>query len=198
MEKQILRVDASMRRNGYYSRRLADSLIQQLNQQEQHVVKIRDLADGVAFVNEDWIAANFTAASERTPEQLAQLSDSDLLVSELQNSDVIVIVIVIGLPIYNFGVPAAFKAWIDQVARVQLTFHYTNDGPVGLLENKKAYVIVASGGTQLGSDIDFMSSYVRHVLGFIGIKDVSFIDGSGIGQDEEGVLSSANEIIAAI
>lgn len=194
MGKKILRVDASMRRNGSYSRQLADNLIEQLNNQEQHIVKVRDLADGVPFIDEDWIVANFTDANERTSEQLAQLSDSDLLVSELQNSDVIVI----GLPIYNFGVPAAFKAWIDQVARVQVTFHYSTDGPVGLLENKKAYVIIASGGTQLGSDIDFISSFVRHVLGFIGIKDVSFIDGSGIGQDEKKVLGRANEVIAAM
>ncbi len=194
MVKKILRVDGSMRKTGSYSRQLTDSLITQLNKQEQHTITIRDLADGISFIDESWISANLIDAEQRTPKQLAVLSESDVLITELQNSDVIVI----GLPIYNFNAPAAFKAWIDQIARAQVTFRYSDDGPVGLLENKKAYVIITSGGTQVGSDIDFITHYVQHVLGFIGIKDINFIDSSGIYRDEEKVLNIANKTISAI
>jgi len=191
MTQQLLRIDASMRRNGSYSRKLSDRLIEQLKAQQSLTVKSRDLADGVPFIDEAWIEANFTDISERTAEQRSVLSCSDALVSEVKSADILVI----GLPIYNFGVPAAFKAWIDQVARAKLTFRYSENGPVGLLENKKAYVVLSSGGTQLGSDIDFVSGYVRHVLGFIGITDVTFIDSSGIGRGEDSVISNAHAAI---
>ena len=194
MTQQILRIDASMRKNGSYSRPLSERLITQLKRQTPSEVKVRDLADGIPFINEAWIEANFTDVTTRTAEQRSILSCSDALVSEIKSADTLVI----GLPIYNFGVPAAFKAWIDQVARANLTFKYSEDGPVGLLENKKAYVVVASGGTQVGSDIDFVTDYVRHVLGFIGIKDVTFINGSGVGSGKEEIIKEAQLSIASI
>lgn len=194
MTKHILRVDGSMRKNGSYSRKLVDSLMAQLNKKEQYTTKVRDLSDGVPFINEQWIGANFTAFNERTAAQHAELLQSDALVTELQEADVIVI----GLAIYNFSVPAAFKAWIDQVVRSKVTFRYADNGPEGLLENKKVYVVIASGGTQVGSDIDFFSAHVRHILAFIGIKDVTFIDSSGIRRDEAKVLAHANKAIVAI
>lgn len=131
---------------------------------------------------------------KRTTEQHTELLQSDTLVNELQEADIIVI----GLAIYNFSVPAAFKAWIDQIVRSKVTFRYTENGPEGLLENKKAYVVIASGGTQMDSDIDFFSAYVRHILDFIGIKDVAFIDSSGIGQAQAKVLTQAHKTIEAI
>ena len=196
MSKNILRIDASMRKTGSYSRDLLDKLIKQLNGEKGISVKVitRDLADGISLINEQWIAANFTAIDERTEEQHKSLSTSDTLVDELNNAELIVI----GLPIYNFGVPAAFKAWIDQVVRSKLTFQYADTGPVGLLNNKKAYIIVASGGTKLSTELDFISDYVRHVLGFIGITDITFIDSSSVGLDESKVLAHAYEHIARI
>ena len=199
MSKNILRIDASMRKTGSYSRDLSDELIKQLNGEEDasindSQVTTRDLADGIPLINEQWIAANFTANDERTEDQHKSLITSDTLVEELNNAELIVI----GLPIYNFGVPTAFKAWIDQVVRSKLTFHYTDAGPVGLLNNKKAYIIVASGGTKLGTELEFISDYVRHVLGFIGIKDITFIDSSGVGLNELNVLAHAYEHIARI
>ena len=194
MTKQLLRIDASMRKNGSYSRKLSDRLIDQLHTQQPHTLISRDLAEGVPHINEAWINANYTNVSERSPEQHVALSYSDVLASELEKADVVVI----GLPIYNFGVPAAFKAWIDQVVRAKLTFRYGETGPEGLLKNKMAYIILSSGGTELGSDIDFVSSYIRHVLGFIGINDVTFIDSSGIGKDEEKVLANAHTAIDGI
>ena len=83
--------------------------------------------------------------------------------------------LVIGLPIYNFSVPAAMKAWIDQIARVGVTFNYSENGPVGLMKKKRAIILLASGGTKVGSDIDFASEYMKHILGFIGITDVTII-----------------------
>lgn len=199
MSKNILRIDASMRKTGSYSRDLLDELIKQLNGEKDtkikdHKVTTRDLAEGIPLINEQWIEANFTVADDRTKEQNKSLITSDILVGELNNAELIVI----GLPIYNFGVPAAFKAWIDQVVRAKLTFQYTDTGPIGLLKNKKAYIIVASGGTQLETALDFISDYIRHVLGFIGITDITFIDCSGIGRDEFKVIGHAHEHIARI
>lgn len=194
MTQKILRIDASMRKNGSYSRTLSTKLIAQLKDQASSNVKERDLADGIPIINEAWIEANFTDVAERTAEQRSVLSFSDALIRELTATDTLVI----GLPIYNFNVPAAFKAWIDQVARAKVTFRYGDNGPEGLLENKKAYVIISSGGTQLGSEVDFVSDYIHHVLGFIGIKDVTIIDSSGIGRNEEKVIADAHAIIEGI
>ncbi|MFT7491870.1 MAG: FMN-dependent NADH-azoreductase [Pseudohongiellaceae bacterium] len=191
MSQQILRIDASIRKNGSYSRTLSDRLIGQLKSQTPSTVKVRDLADGIPTINETWIEANSTDIAERTAEQRSVLSCSDALISELKSADTLVI----GLPIYNFNVPTAFKGWIDQVARAKVTFRYGDNGAEGLLENKKTYVIVSSGGTQLTSDIDFVSDYIHHILGFIGIKDVTIIDSSGIGRNEAKVIADAHAVI---
>ena len=81
----------------------------------------------------------------------------------------------IGVPVYNFGIPASLKAWVDLVARARETFRYSENGPVGLLEGKKAYILLASGGTPVGSDVDFASNYLKFILGFLGITDVTVI-----------------------
>jgi len=190
----ILRLDASMRKTSSYSRILTDKLIEQLTSEKNSEVTIRDLADGIPLIDENWIKANFSAVDERTCEQKVCLVASDILVDELYKAELIVI----GLPIYNFGVPAAFKAWIDQVVRSNLTFRYGDNGPIGLVENKKAYIIIASGGTKLGTEIDFISDYLRHILGFIGITDVTFIDSSGLGRDESQTLAHAHKTIERI
>jgi FMN-dependent NADH-azoreductase len=199
MTKTILRLDASMRKTGSYGRVLSDKLIKKLTN-EQHTsdknskVTIRDLAEDILLIDESWIKANFTAVDERTTEQNKCLITSNILVDELNNSDLIVT----GLPVYNFGVLAAFKAWIDQVVRSKLTFRYGDNGPIGLVNNIKAYIIVVSGGTQLGTELDFISNYLRHVLSFIGITDFSFIDSSGLGRDESETLANAHKFIDCI
>ena len=140
----------------------------------------------------EWVAANNTAADERTPEQNAKLSVSDTLISELEAADTLLI----GLPIYNFGVPAALKAWIDQVCRARRTFAYSENGPVGLLEGKRAIVVYVSGGTPIGSDIDFASNYVRHIMGFIGITDVTFVAADKHMMDDTALSRATDEIKA--
>lgn len=193
MNKQLLRVDASMRKTGSQSRELAEQLTAKLKTKESFNIVNRDLTEAIPQINEDWINANFTDPSDRTEQQKASLAFSDLLVSELKQADTIVI----ATPIYNFGVPAAFKAWIDMVARARETFRYSDNGPVGLLKNKRAYVIVTSGGTELGSEIDFVSGWLKHVLGFIGIEQVTFIDSSGLMKSSE-VFSNATDTISQL
>jgi len=166
--KNILRVDASARKAGSSSRALTDAVIARLAPDN---IVTRDLTEVLPFVTEDWVGANFTDEGERTEGQKAELALSDSLVDELIAADTLVI----GTPIYNFAVPAALKAWIDLIARARKTFHYTANGPEGLLSGKKAYVLIASGGTEVGSDIDFASGYLRHILAFVGITDVTVI-----------------------
>ena len=99
--------------------------------------------------------------------------------AELQAADTIVI----GTPIYNFTSPASLKAWMDLVARPRVTFHYTENGPEGLLSGKKAIIAVASGGVPIGSDMDFLTPHLRHFLGFIGITDVEFVTAKDLVQE---------------
>ena len=186
----ILRVDASARRSASSSRALTDALIARLG---STAVVSRDLSEALPFVTENWVHANFTDEAERTDEQKAELELSDRLVAELFAADILVI----GSPVYNFGIPAALKAWIDMVARARKTFRYTERGPQGLLTGKKAYVLMASGGTEIGSEIDFASGYLRHVLGFIGIDDVTIIAADQQMMRGEDALSQALGRIAA-
>ena len=106
--------------------------------------------------------------------------------------------IVIGLPIYNFSVPAAFKAWIDLVARAGLTFSYTENGPKGLLEGKRAILTIASGGVPVGSESDFATNFARHVLGFIGIHDVDVIAADQMAANPDAALENARKAVAEL
>ena len=166
----ILRVDASMRHDGSTTRALTDATVEKLAASGA-TVTTRDLADGVQIIDQEWIGANFTDPEDRTPEQAERLALSDALIGELQAADIVVI----GMPIYNFGVPAALKAWVDQVARARVTFRYTENGPQGLLQGKRAVIVAASGGTGVNSEIDFATPYLRHALGFLGIHDVQVV-----------------------
>jgi len=184
----VLHVDASSRYQGSVSRALSGKFIETLrDEMGEPVTRHRDVAIGLPFVDADWIGANFTPAEQRSEQQQQRLSESDALVAELVAADVIVI----GTPVYNFSIPASLKAWVDLVARAGLTFRYTENGPVGLLKGKKAYVIIATGGTPVGSDIDFASGYLRHLLGFIGIDDVTVIGADRLMQQADTALAGA-------
>jgi FMN-dependent NADH-azoreductase len=192
---RVLRVDSSARREGSISRRLADTLIERLERQERVIdLSVRDLAvQPPGLVDAAWLDASSTPAVARSPAQHAALAESEALVAELMAADVVVI----GVPIHNFGVPATLKAWVDLVARARLTFRYTENGPEGLLRGKRAFLVVASGGTAIGSEIDFATGYLRHVLGFLGIDEVETIAADRVmlrGEDE--VLGAACRQIA--
>lgn len=169
---RVLRIDASARLDGSVTRGLADRLIDGLAARAGNLAVVRrELTEGVPFVGADWVAATFTDPKARSEAQHAALAGSDALVAEAMAADVWVI----ATPIYNFGVPASLKAWVDQIARAGLTFRYTDQGPQGLLENKKVYVLVATGGTEVGGAIDFATPWLRFVLGFLGVSDVEVI-----------------------
>ncbi|KQZ64487.1 NAD(P)H-dependent oxidoreductase [Sphingopyxis sp. OPL5] len=169
----ILRIDASARNSGSTTRQLTDQLVARLVEQGYGAaVTQRDLAlTPPALLTENWVGANFTDDAERNDDQRAALALSDELIAELEAADTIVI----GVPVYNFGIPAALKAWVDLIARARRTFRYTETGPEGLLKGKKAYLVVASGGVPVGSDYDFASRYMLQLLGFVGITDVQII-----------------------
>lgn len=191
MTHTLLRIDASARREGSVSRDLTNRIVSHLSPARTIT---RDLATPLPLIDEAWVTANSTPADQRTSEQRARLALSDALIAELQAADTIVI----GLPLYNFGVPAALKVWIDQVARAGVTFRYTETGPKGLLESKRAIVAFASGGTQAGSEIDFATGYIRHLLGFIGITNVTLISADRLMMDAEASIQAAQDQLAAL
>ncbi len=190
----ILRIDASARTSGSTTRQLTDQLVTRLVEQGYgaHVVR-RDLAlTPPALLTESWVGANFTDETERSDDQKAALASSDELIAELEAADTIVI----GVPVYNFAIPAALKAWVDLIARARRTFRYTETGPEGLLKGKKAYLVVASGGVPVGSDYDFATGYLRHVLGFVGITDVTIIAADQQMMDGEAIARATSAIEA--
>ena len=191
----ILHISSSGRQDGSFSRDLSKELLERLEIANPRATIIeRDIANGVEFVDQTWIESNFTPKEERNSEQQLRLKDSDLLVSELKSADIVVI----STPIYNFSVPGVLKAWIDQICRAGLTFKYESTGPIGLLSNTKAYLVVTSGGTEVRGPVDFATDYLVHVLGFIGIDNVTIVDAGQLMADKDLVISKARETIQQV
>lgn len=142
----------------------------------------RDLAaDPVPHLDGASFQAFITKPEERTAEQQARVDFSDGLIDELKAADVIVV----GLPMYNLGVPSTLKSWIDHVARAGVTFRYTENGPQGLLSDKKVYVLATRGGVYAGTAFDTQTDYVKLFFGFIGITDVEFVYAEGLNMGED-------------
>lgn len=191
----VIEISASGRKDGSVTRQLSADLIGALESRHGSIdLTRRDLSTGVPFVDGAWIEANFTPVESRTAVHRDTLSYSDQLVAELQAADAVVI----GAPVYNFSIPAALKAWIDMIARVGLTFRYTENGPEGLLQGKKAYLVVATGGVQIGSPVDFATPYLRHALAFIGITDVEVIAADKLNSSAVDSMDQAREKIAEL
>jgi FMN-dependent NADH-azoreductase len=170
--QRILRIDSSARYEGSVTRELTGRLVERLSALAPGAEIIeRDLGPGVPVVTEVSVGAYFTPPDQRDPAQHRALAPSDALVEELRSADVLVL----GVPMYNFTVPAALKAYFDLVARVGLTFRYTEQGPVGLLSGKSAYVVVSTAGVEVGSTADYTTDYVRQFLGFLGITEVQVV-----------------------
>ena len=193
MTNTILKINASARIADSASRPLVDRAVAKLSGADTRVIE-RDLSAAVPSVDEQWLNANWTPAEQRTPEQTAALKLSDTLIAELKQADAIVI----GLPMYNFGVPASFKAWVDLIARNGETFTYTDEGAKGLLEGKRAVVVVATGGVPIGSSADHATPFVTTVLGFVGITDVTFIDAATLVANSDTVVPKAQAAIDAL
>jgi len=199
-QNTVLQVNSSSRFEGSISRQVVGLVAEELFARDlKNTLIDRDLTTGVDFISEAWIGANFTPENERSAVQDEVLSFSNELVDEVFAAQHIVI----GAPMYNFAIPAMLKAWFDQIARAKLTFEYTDTGPRGLVEGKKAYVVIASGGVTVGSEYDFSSNYLKQVLGFIGITDVTIIDANQIDlsatpvERSQQISSSLGEVKAA-
>lgn len=186
----VLHINASSRYDGSLTRAVSTQLTQLLANDYEVILQQRDVTSGLPFLNESWINASFTDPAERSAEQKSVLSLSDTLIDEVKTADVIVMAV----PIYNFGVPAALKAWIDLVARARETFQYTEEGAVGLLKDKKVYLVMASGGVPLESEMDFASRYLKFFLQFIGITDVTLVNANQYYEQPD----SSNQLAALI
>jgi len=193
---KILRIDSSIKTQGSISRQLTTDIMARLEAAHPGATVVtRDLgANPLPVTDSDWLVAVNTPADQRSPEQ-AEIADlSDTLIAEIKAADVVVI----GLPIYNFAMPVQLKGWLDQMARAGETFSYTENGPEGLVKGTRAIVAYSSNGTRIGSEIDFASGYLRHMLGFFGITDVQFAASDHYAIDPEDSLKSADSDIATL
>jgi len=197
----ILQVNSSARvfenDQGSHSSRLANELSARLlAEQAGASLTVRDLARTPhPVLDEAALGALFTPAGQRTPEQAARVALDDALIAEIQAADVVVL----GVPMYNFGISAQLKNWIDAIARARVTFQYTEKGPVGLLTGKTVYLVLARGGIYRDTPSDSQVPYLRSVLGFLGMTDLHFIyaEGLAMGPDAEAqALASARAAIA--
>lgn len=184
----ILFINSSARSTGSISRQLTGEFIAQLKAaQPGSTVVERDVAaHPIAHLDEKMLGAFFTPADKRSAEQQDMVKLSEQLIAEVNAADVIVI----GAPMYNFSITSTLKAWIDHVARAGVTFKYTETGPVGLIEGKKVYVFTSRGGVYSEGPakvMDFHETYLRAVLGFIGMTDVTFVHSEGLGMGEAAV-----------
>jgi len=186
--KTVLHLNSSIFGDGGQSSRLAKEFISQLPDAR---VVTRDLAARpLPHLDAERFGAFLSKPETRIPAQQAVLNESDALVAELKAADTIVL----GLPMYNFGVPSQLKAYFDHVARAGVTFKYTEKGAVGLLTGKKAYVFAARGGLYQGTPRDTQTAYVREFLGFLGIMDVQFVYAEGLAISE---VSKTQSLAAA-
>ncbi len=187
-KKHLLRLDASASGDDSNSRKLGDVLARQIEGlYPESEIRQRDLNQGLSFIDADWITANFSASDERDESQNQRLALSDQLIAELQWADHIVLT----TPMYNFGIPATLKTWIDLICRAGITFRYAADGPEGLLKNKRIDIIITTGGAPLGSPVDFVSGYLKQIFTFIGIEDVNIIGADQMNIDAEASYARA-------
>ena len=184
---KILRVDSSAKTENSESRRLTDRIINGLKTNGKSLdVTVRDLNYSLPQVNTAWIEANNTPSDDQTDEHKKTLALSDTLVAEIEAADTLII----GVALYNFSITASLKLWIDLVCRARKTFAYVDGSPKGLMTGKKAIICFASGGTPFESNIDFASGYLRHILGFIGITDVTFISADKHFRDDQSLFNA--------
>ncbi|HEX7649396.1 MAG TPA: FMN-dependent NADH-azoreductase [Noviherbaspirillum sp.] len=194
--KTLLQLNSSLFAANGQSSQLSDRFVaawQDANPDAQVVV--RDLAKNpVPHLDGERFGAFLSKPEDRTAQQQTVVDFSDALIEELRNADTVVL----GLPMYNFGIPSQLKAYFDHIARAGVTFRYTENGPVGLLTGKKVYVIATRGGKYAGTPRDSQTAYVRDFLAFIGITDVEFVyaEGLNMGADsKDAALANADTVI---
>ena len=195
----ILQINSSARTVGSHSSRLASDIVQRLQASHPEATHtLRDLGHAPhPALDEATLQALFTPAEQRSAAHTARIAQDDALIAELQAADIVVL----GVPMYNFGVPAALKNWIDAIARTGVTFKYTEKGPVGLVQGKKVYVALTRGGLYRDTPADTQVPYLKTVLSFLGMSDIQFVyaEGLSMGPDaEKKALASAEAQIADV
>lgn len=187
----ILHITSSIRGDDSVSTGLGNRLVEKLAGKNDANVVTRDLAkNDLPFIDAERHAANLAPYADRSEAQHGLAKIADELIDELEAADTIVF----SVPVYNFTIPATLKAWADLVARAGRTFRYTQNGPEGLLTDKTVYITAASGGTAIGSDIDFMSPWLKFFLGFLGMTDVRIVAADGImGEGGEEKIAEAQQ-----
>jgi FMN-dependent NADH-azoreductase len=196
----LLQINASINNGNGESSRLANQFVAAFHKKHPKATNVvRDVAaaDPVPHLNAERFGAFITKPEDRSAAQQAVVAYSDTLINELKQADVIVL----GLPMYNFGVPSQLKAYFDHIARIGVTFEYTEKGPVGKLAGKKVYVFAARGGVYEGTPMDTQTSYVRDFLRFLGMSDVEFIYAEGLNmgpQSKQTALAKAEAEITRL
>ena len=196
--KNILAIHSSLFEENSVSSLLTNELIADLRAEgEEFELVERDFrSESIPHLDGKWLQALSTDEAERDSDQQAKVKFSDSLIEELMEADTILI----GLPMYNFSVPSMLKAWIDHIARAGETFKYTETGSVGLLTNKRVFLLTAMGGIHEPGKTDFLRPYMKQALSFVGLEDVEFItaDGFNMGPEKRGQgLSNARDQIRA-
>jgi FMN-dependent NADH-azoreductase len=193
----LLQINASINTGNGQSSQLANQFVAAFRKRDPEAkIVVRDVAaaESVPHLNAERFGAFIATPAQRSAAQHAVVAYSDVLIDELKQADVIVI----GLPMYNFGVPSQLKAYFDHIARAGVTFKYSEKGPVGLLTGKKVYVFAARGGLYAGTPMDTQTSYVRDFLRFLGMADVEFIYAEGLAISAESKEAGIAKAVAEI
>ena len=188
---KIYQIDSSARKEGSTSRALAKKLLNKIKKPEDEII-YRDLDNEMVFVSGLTESGMKIEKKDQTEHHKKMFELSDTLVRELKESDTIII----SAPIYNYGPPATLKAWSDLAARVGETFRFKADGRrEGLLQNKKAYLVITSGGTKLNSKEDFLTPWLKFILNFFGIEKIETICADQMALDYEKSIKEAEKQI---
>ncbi|MTH64702.1 FMN-dependent NADH-azoreductase [Paracoccus shanxieyensis] len=191
----ILHIDSAITADASVSRDLTAQIVAKLKSTHPDAtVTYRDLNTGVPTIDTAWFQAIRQTPETPSDAQKQIIATSDAYIQDIRDADVLVI----GLPVYNFTVTAQLKNWLDQIARAGVTFRYTAEGPEGLMTGKRAIIAYAAAGTPFGSDLDFASDYLQHMLGFIGITDVTFVAADRLAFDRDAGLARARAALDAI
>lgn len=197
--RHLLQINTSLFGEGGQSTTLSNEFVNTWKDAHPDgIVTVRNASgDAIPHLTGERFTAFLTKPEDRTPQQQAAAGFSDALIEEARRADTIVI----GLPLYNFGVPSSLKAYFDHIARAGITFRYTESGPQGLLTDKKVYVFATRGGQYAGTPLDTQTNFVRDFLAFLGMKNVEFIYAEGLAMGEtskSASLAKARQVIANI
>lgn len=198
--ENVLRISSGLFQESSVSSLLMDELLQAMRADDPHFqLQERNFnTQPVPHLDGAWLQAIMTAPADRSEEQQLKAGYSDGLIAELQAADTIII----GLPMYNFSVPSMLKAWVDHIARVGVTFKYTEQGVVGLLTGKKVVLVAAMGGVHEEGVSDFLRPYMKQVMSLIGLDDIEFVsaDGLNMGPErrEQGLVAARDQIARLI